>query len=536
MVHVFPRMSFRRLFVSTVLGPILGLSCYAVPADNPSPAANPSPANETVPEALKQASSAAKLTPSASVENSVVKVFSTISRPDLYRPWAKQPPTEITGSGTIISGQRILTNAHVVLYASQIQIQANQAGDKISATVESIAPGIDLALLKIDDAKFFDSHPAIPLRKTIPDEKEAVLVYGYPTGGTSLSITKGVISRIEFTPYTISVHGLRIQIDAAINPGNSGGPAMVGDEVIGIAFSHLVGAQNIGYIIPCEEIELFLKGASDGHPDGKPEMYDDLQSLENPALRSFLKLDPDVRGAVVHRPFSDSPSYPLKEWDVITRIGDTPIDDQGMVKVSDNLRVRFQYLIQKLAKGNKVPLTVVRAGKQMKIELPLLAHRPLVLPELEGAYPSYFIYGPMVFSEATTDFIGATTGTKPPPYLAPLTFLGSPLLTRIGDKPMFEGERLVVVSSPFFPHKLASGYGNPAWQVVKNVNGRSIKNLGHMVEVLRDLKDDFLTIAFDSRNGGESVVFSRAEMLSATDGILSDSGVRSQGSPDMMKI
>ena len=91
---------------------------------------------------------------SGTIENSVVKVFSTVGYPDLYKPWTKQPPEEQTGSGVVIEGRRILTNAHVVDYASQVQIQANQAGDKISATVEAIAPGIDLAVLKLDDEKF----------------------------------------------------------------------------------------------------------------------------------------------------------------------------------------------------------------------------------------------------------------------------------------------------------------------------------------------------------------------------------------------
>jgi S1-C subfamily serine protease len=533
-----------RFCLAVFVRSIATFSCFAaVPTDTPTAPTSPSPSPgiiETPPEQQvvpKSESPGPKLTPSASIENSVVKVFSTLSQPDLYRPWAKQPPNEISGTGTIIAGKRILTNAHVVLYASQIQIQANQAGDKIAATVESIAPGIDLAVLKIDDEKFFDTRPPIPLRKTLPDVKEPVLVYGYPTGGSSLSITKGIISRIEFTPYTISVQGLRIQIDAAINPGNSGGPAMVGDEMIGLAFSHLVGAQNIGYIIPCDEIELFLKDIADGHYDGKPAMYDDLQTLENPALRSFLKLDPNIKGIVVHRSFNTDKDYPLKEWDVITRIGDMPVDDQGMIKVTDTLRVRFQYLIQSLAKGNKVPLTIVRAGKEMKIDLPLLVRRPLVIPELEGTYPSYFIYGPLVFSEATTDFIGTSArSNRPSPFLATLAFNGSPLFGRIGDKPAFPGERLVIVSSPFFPNKLAFGYGNPAWQVVKTINGKSIKNLSQMVEILRDLTDEFVTVEFNARAGGESVVFPRAEMVSASDTILTDNGIRSQGSPDMLAL
>ena len=77
------------------------------------------------------------------IENSVVKVFSTMRYPDPFKPWTKQAPAEATGSGVVIEGHRILTNAHVVLYASQVQVQASAAGDKVSATVVAVAPGID---------------------------------------------------------------------------------------------------------------------------------------------------------------------------------------------------------------------------------------------------------------------------------------------------------------------------------------------------------------------------------------------------------
>ena len=82
------------------------------------------------------------------IANSVVKVFSTARYPDPYKPWTKQAPTDVTGSGVVIKGRRILTSAHVVLYASQVQVQANQSGNLASATVEAIAPGIDLAVLE----------------------------------------------------------------------------------------------------------------------------------------------------------------------------------------------------------------------------------------------------------------------------------------------------------------------------------------------------------------------------------------------------
>src|SRR5471030_617848 len=222
----------------------------------------------------------------AALENSVVKIFSTMRYPDPFKPWTKQAPTEATASGVVIEGKRILTNAHAVLYASQVQIQANAAGDKVPATVIAVAPGIDLAVLQLDDATFFDTHPPVARAGKLPQIKDAVLAYGFPTGGNSLSITKGIVSRIEFVSYNYPVFGLRIQVDAAINPGNSGGPAIAGDKMIGLAFSRAGGdTQNIGYIIPNEEVELFLKDIASGHYVGKASIYDDLQTLENPALR-----------------------------------------------------------------------------------------------------------------------------------------------------------------------------------------------------------------------------------------------------------
>jgi S1-C subfamily serine protease len=496
--------------------------------------------HESTPPSISQRTSSEGTvteTPSSAVEGSVVKVFATARHPDVYKPWTKQPPTEVTGSGVVISGHRILTNAHVVLYASQVQIQANQAGDKLSASVENIAPGIDLAILKVDDEEFFETHPPLPEARVLPGIKDTVMVYGYPTGGTGLSITKGIISRIDFASYNYPTAGLRIQIDAAINAGNSGGPAVVDDKMVGLAFSRLGGsAENIGYIIPCEEIDLFLQDISDGHYDGKPALHDELQTLENDALRSFLKLDKSIEGIVLHSPMLNGPDYPAKQWDVITRIGDTPVDDQGMIKIGSNLRVRFAYLVQKVAKNGKVPLTVVRGGKELQLELPAPADYPLVIPPLNGAYPSYFVYGPVVFSEATADFLSGVSKEKfGTDWLKSFGFAGNPLITRLGDKEAFEGERLVVVSSPFFPHKLAKGYSPHIAQVVKKVNGHTIKNLPNLIEVLRDCTDQFIVMEFAGLHAQEDLVFPRLEMLAATDDILNDNGIRSQGSPDVLK-
>ena len=471
---------------------------------------------------------------SSGVESSVVKIYATMRAPDTFRPWTKQSPRDATASGVVIAGNRILTNAHVVLYASQVQVQANQSGEKISATVEAIAPGIDLAVLKLDDETLFATHHPIPLATTTPEVKDVVMVYGFPAGGSELSITKGIVSRIEFARYGLDASGLRIQIDAAINPGNSGGPAVAGDKMIGVAFSRMGKADNIGYIIPAEEIRLFLDDIADGSYSGKPGIYDEFQTLENPALRTYLGLAPTIKGLVVSKPASDALDYPLHEWDVVTRIGDTPVDSDGMVQATPALRLRFTYRAQHDARDGKLPLTIVRQGKELAIQLPVATERPQLVPDERGSYPPYFIVGPVVFSKATMPFVVGIAGNKIQSGLT-LGYQSSPLLVRFGDQPAFPGEELVVICSPFFPHKLAKGYSNPRANVVKSVNGVAVRNLAHLVELVRDCTAEYIVFESD-RRGGENLVFKRTELLASTDEILSDNGVRAQGSPDMLEI
>ena len=470
---------------------------------------------------------------SSTLENSVVKIFTTSRQPDLFRPWNKAAPSESTGSGVVIEGNRILTNAHVVNYASKVEVRAKEGGDKLPAKVIAIARGIDLAVLELEDNSFF-ANRVVPQRASVlPEVKDEVLAFGYPFGGNSLSITKGIVSRIEFVSYNFPTQGLRIQVDAAINPGNSGGPVFAGDKMIGVAYSIASSAQNIGYIIPNEEVELFLADIKDGKYDGKPAIHDELQTLENPALRNFLKIDKSVRGMVVQRPISKEESYPLKEWDIITHIGNTNIDNQGMVKLSGDLQVRFQYHVQKFAKDGKLPLTVVRAGKALQIELPVVATRPRLVNTLSGAYPSYFVYGPMVFSRATWEFRSFFNNNSG--SLNSFAFNAQPLVTRMADEPDAKREDLVVVSAPFFPHKLVSGYDNRFGSVVQSINGVPVRSLRHMAEILRDLKSELVVIKFDQQSA-ESIVLPHQQMLASTEEVLNENGIRFQASSDLLDV
>jgi len=190
-------------------------------------------------------------------------------------------------------------------------------------------------------------------------------------------------------------------------------------------------------------------------------------------------------------------------------------------------------LFKKIAANGKVPLTIFRGGHELKVDLPVSPSKSLLVTDLQGAYPPYFVFGPLVFSNATAQLVGGLSSNGN--LLGILGAIGNPLVTRRGDSPAFDGEELVVVSSPLFPHKLGKGYSNPVARVVKSVNNVPVKNLRHLVELLRDSKDEFLNFTFDQR-GGESMVFPRQAMIAATEEILTDNGVRSQASPELQTV
>src|SRR5438132_9591588 len=129
----------------------------------------------------------------------------------------------------------------------------------------------------------------------IPTLESTVSPYSYPIGGERMSVTTGIVSRVDFQLYTHSSvdQHLAIQISAQINPGNSGGPVMRDAKVVGVAFQGYSGdvAQGVAYMIPTPVIRRFLKDISNGHYDEYRDLAINYAKLQNTVQRNSLGLN-----------------------------------------------------------------------------------------------------------------------------------------------------------------------------------------------------------------------------------------------------
>lgn len=408
----------------------------------------------------------------------IVKIEVAVRKPDYATPWQSGRFGGGNGTGFMVGPGLFMTNAHVVADAERIYISPYADARKIKAHVKHVAHDADLALVEVDDASAFQDVPFLQFSDSLPKLEDEVRAIGYPIGGNRLSVTRGIVSRIDTTTYSHprNESHLTVQIDAAINPGNSGGPVLLGDKVVGVAFQGLMEANSTGYMIPIPVIKRFLKDVEDGSYDHYVDLATDFFPLVNPAMRRHYGLPDNSMGALVGDVAKGGCcDGVLQPGDVVLAVNGHPVDSSAMIEL-DGERVLLEELAERSFTGDTLQFQLLRNGARVEATAKL-APLPAsdILAQAFDVLPRYVQFAGLVFQPIQRDVFTAH-------QLNAIDFTVDVTdFTRRGGAQ--EKEDLVVLTKVLRDEANArfSTYGR---RIVTKVNGQEVKGLSHLYSLL----------------------------------------------------
>ncbi|CAO2144641.1 unnamed protein product [Urochloa humidicola] len=423
--------------------------------------------------------------------DAVVKVFCVHTEPNFSLPWQQRRQSSSMGSGVIVGGRRVPTNAHCIEHHTQVKLKRRDSDTKFLATVLAMGRECDIALLTVTDDEFWEGVSPVEFG-ALPALQDAITVVGYPIGGDTISVTSGVVSRIQTLRYSVlaSSELLSLQIDAAINYGNSGGPAFNDRGIcVGLAFRKSISknTDNIGYVMPTPVITHFIEDyEKSGEYTGFPVPGFEWQKMENPDLRKAMGLKPDQKGVRVMRVDPTSPATGcLQPSDIILRFDGVDIGNDGTVPFRHGERIAFSYLVSKKYSGEKTLVKVMRDSEVHEFEITLATQKPLIPGHLKGRPPSYYIVAGFVFVALSVSYLRSEYG-KNYKDCAPAKLLKH--FHAMAESP---DEQLVVISQ-VLAADINIGYEDIANSQVVSFNGQPVKNLKNLVTMVENCKDKFL--------------------------------------------
>lgn len=433
------------------------------------------------------------------VKSSLVKIFTVFQSYSYLEPW-NESVARATGSGCIIEGNRILTNAHVVANQTYIEIQKYGERKRYRARVLFISHQADLALLGVEDEQFFDNTRALEF-DALPYVQQEITVYGFPTGGNTLSVTKGIVSRIEHHVYTHSGESfLAIQVDAAINPGNSGGPALSDGKIVGVVMQGRRKSQSIGYLVPVPIIRHFLDDIRDGSYDGFPEIGILSENLESPSLKAYSGIGDDQTGQLVlYVTFNSEAQGKILPGDILTSVDGHAIQDDGTVEFRKGEFTPFKYYLDRHQIGETAQFGLLRKGKQMNVDVKLTHQVDAYLIVDTYAYdsrPRYYIFGGYVFSPLNANLLRASK------YKTDLRYFTTKWPTK-------ERQEIVVLLKVLASELSVGNYGFTLWPVDK-IDGKVYSDFNDFISRIESSGEKFVVL---ENSDGIKVAIEREKAL-----------------------
>jgi len=402
---------------------------------------------------------------------------------DYRTPWNPATPGGGSGTGFLIAENLFMTNAHVVSDASRLIIRKVGDPTPYRARVKHIAHDCDLALLElVKPAAAFSTVEPLKIAEEVPKLDTTVKVVGFPIGGERISVTRGVVSRVDYQEYSHSGadQHLAIQIDAAINPGNSGGPVLQDNMVVGVAFQGYSGdvAQNTGYMIPTPVMRRFLKDVEDGKYDRFVDLSITHFPLMNPAQRKALGLpeDGDLGVMVASVDSEGSAGGALKTGDVILEIDGHAVESNGSIDI-DGEQTELAEVVERKFAGDKLALKIIRDRKPESVEITLKgASHYLMQANRYEQQPQYVMFAGLVFQ----------------PMDKPLMTVAAPgsLRTRywfqyFTNDELYREKPQPVVLTNVLPDEINTWLREFSGQIVEEINGVKITRLKDVSDALQ---------------------------------------------------
>lgn len=455
------------------------------------------------------------------IKDAVVHVYVVKHSYNALTPW-NSDTQKGSGSGLIIKGGLILTNAHVASNSTFLEVQRHGETKRYEAEVVYISHEADLALLRTKEKDIFNEVTPLELGD-LPQTQQEVEVYGFPIGGTTLSITRGVVSRIEKQNYAHTDENLiAVQIDAAINFGNSGGPVISNGKVVGVAMQSGFFTENIGYMIPTPIIQHFLTDVEDGKSEGFGFPGFLVQSMENPAMRRKYSVDDNQTGVLTHKIYPKSPADGIiKVGDIITKIDGHSIQNNGTVEFRPGEYLNYTHWIDLHQLGDELKLSIIRDDQPMEVALKL--DRPgkeflLVQPNQYDKQPTYYIYGGFVFMPLNQDILGSMDPV--PARLAAL----------VQEAPS-EDHTEVILMTQVLPADINKDYHHDNNLIIQKVNGEAVPDFKTFYQKMQAASNQYIVLETDD---GYQVVIDRTEATAKQPSILARYGISTDRSKDLL--
>jgi len=458
----------------------------------------------------------------------VVKVLAVSDPPDYDQPWQTQGADSSCGSGVVVEtgqGLRVLTNAHCVQDHVYVEVRRYGRSKKFQAEVEAIGHECDLALLSVADEEFFQGVTPMVVGP-LPELGDTVSVCGFPVGGERVSITRGIVSRLDLVRYEQSQRLLlALQIDAAINSGNSGGPVLRGNQLVGIAFQSLEDADQVGYVIAGPVISHFLADVEREGPTGFPSLGARVQELESRSHRAALGLPEDwTKGLLVRAvEWDGSACGVLEPGDVLLEVDGVPIQPDGTVPLREGELVDFSYVFSKRLVGEVANIKAWRRGGVIDCVLPLKVPKDLVPEEKYDVRPTYYVFGGMLFVPLTKNYL--KTYNDPWWQTAP-----KDLMLLYEDGMASPDYREPVVLQKVLADRVNQGYHHVESVLIESVDGTNVADLRELIRAIEGGGGRFVEL---TSVDGRKFVIDRPEARARGAAILARFGVPKDRSEDL---